>query len=74
MTKTTLQNLARKHGTPLFVIDHDIIRRNYLQFRKYLPRVQAYYAVKANPDPAIIKTLQGIGYLFEAESPEAVGA
>src|SRR5688572_1149334 len=68
MTKTTLQNLARKHGTPLFVIDHDIIRRNYLQFRKHLPRVQAYYAVKANPDPAIIKTLYDMGASFDVAS------
>ena len=28
------------------------IRRNYATFKKHLPRVQAYYAVKANPDPA----------------------
>jgi ornithine decarboxylase len=68
MTKTTLQNLARKHGTPLFVIDHDVIRRNYLQFKKYLPRVQAYYAVKANPDPAIIRTLYDMGASFDVAS------
>src|SRR6185503_13904988 len=68
MTKTTLQKLARKHGTPLFVVDHDVIRRNYLQFKKYLPRVQAYYAVKANPDPAIIKTLYDMGASFDVAS------
>jgi ornithine decarboxylase len=68
MTKNTLAKLARKHGTPLFVIDHDVIRRNYQQFRKYLPRVQAYYAVKANPDPAIIKTLYDEGASFDVAS------
>src|SRR5687768_15558093 len=68
MIKATLQKLARKHGTPLFVIDHDIIRKNYQQFRKYLPRVQAYYAVKANPDPAIIKTLYDMGASFDVAS------
>ena len=52
-----LQKLAKEHGTPLFVIDHDELRRNYRQFRRYLPRVQVYYAVKANPDPAIVRTL-----------------
>jgi ornithine decarboxylase len=68
MTKSTLQKLASKHGTPLFVIDHDVIHRNYRQFRKYLPRVQAYYAVKANPDPAIIKTLYDMGASFDVAS------
>ena len=45
----TAAKTGREHGTPLFVVDHDAIRRNYAQFKKYLPRVQAYYAVKANP-------------------------
>ena len=54
ISKSLLQKLARKHGTPLFVIDHDELRKNYQQFRKYLPRVQVYFAVKANSDPAIV--------------------
>src|SRR2546430_13516094 len=33
------------------------IRRNYAEFKKHLPKVQAYYAVKANPAPEIIRTL-----------------
>jgi len=51
ITTKVLQKLAETHGTPLFVIDHDELRSNYATFKKYLPRVQAYYAVKANPDP-----------------------
>ena len=68
MTKSLLQKLAKKNGTPLFVVDHSVIRKNYQQFRKYLPRVQAYYAVKANPDPAIIKTLYDMGASFDVAS------
>ena len=63
-----LQELAKKHGTPLFVVDHDEIRANYTTFKKYLPRVQAYYAVKANPDPAIVKTLFKAGASFDVAS------
>ena len=55
ISKLTLKKLAAKHGTPLFVVDHDELRRNYATFKKYLPRVQAYYAVKANSDPAIVR-------------------
>ena len=64
----TLQQLAKKHGTPLFVVDHAALRRNYATFKKYLPRVQAYYAVKANPDPAIVKTLYKAGASFDVAS------
>jgi ornithine decarboxylase len=63
-----LKKLAEEHGTPLFVVDHDEIRRSYAEFKKYLPRVQAYYAVKANPDPAIVKTLYDAGASFDVAS------
>jgi len=62
--------LAKKHGTPLLVIDHKKIREKYLQFRKYLPRVGVYYAIKANPEPAIIKTLHRLGSGFDVASQE----
>jgi ornithine decarboxylase len=66
--RRTLKKLAEEHGTPLFVVDHDELRRNYATFKKYLPRVQAYYAVKANPDPAIVKTLFDAGASFDVAS------
>ncbi len=47
ISAAALKKLAVKHGTPLFVIDHAELRANYAMFKKYLPRVQAYYAVKA---------------------------
>ena len=68
ITKTALKRLAAKHGTPLFVIDHDELRRNFAMFRKYLPRIQAYYAVKANSDPAIVRTFYKAGASFDVAS------
>jgi len=68
ITTDALQQLAETHGTPLFVIDHDELRSNYAMFKKHLPRVQAYYAVKANPDPAIVKTLFDAGASFDVAS------
>jgi ornithine decarboxylase len=68
MTLRQLHSLARKHGTPIVVIDHDIIRRNYAGFKKHLPKVQAYYAVKANAEPAIVRTLYKAGASFDVAS------
>jgi ornithine decarboxylase len=69
MVKTNLlKELAQKHGTPLFIVDHEAVRSNYTAFKRHLPRVQAYYAVKANPDPEIIKTLFSIGASFDVAS------
>jgi ornithine decarboxylase len=68
MTSKQLQELAREHGTPLVVVDHQVIRRNYAQFKEHLPKVQAYYAVKANPAPEIIHTLFKCGASFDVAS------
>ena len=68
ITTKVLQQLAESHGTPLFVIDHDEVRSNYATFKKYLPRVQAYYAVKANPDVDLVKTLLDAGASFDVSS------
>jgi ornithine decarboxylase len=50
------------------VVDHDIIRRNYATFKRHLPKVQGYYAVKANPAPEIIRTLYQSGGSFDVAS------
>ena len=63
-----IRKIAEKHGTPVLVIDHAKIRENYREFRESLPRVQAYYAVKANSEPEIIKTLYKIGASFDVAS------
>ena len=68
MNQKTLQQLAKKHGTPLFVVDHDELRRNYALFRKHFPRVQIYFAVKVNSDPAIVDTFYKLGGSFDVAS------
>ncbi|MBT4159579.1 MAG: type III PLP-dependent enzyme [Planctomycetaceae bacterium] len=68
MNKKTLLNLAKTHGTPLFVIDHAELRKNYALFRKHFPRIQTYYAVKVNSDPAVVETFYNLGGSFDVAS------
>ena len=68
MTRKQLQDIARKEGTPVVVIDHNVVRANYKAFHQHLPRIQAYYAVKANPEPAIVRSLYKIGASFDVAS------
>src|SRR5208282_2374015 len=68
MEKKKLIQLAKKYGTPLVAVDHKVLRVNYQQFRKHLPRVQVYYAVKANPDPTIVRTFYEAGASFDVAS------
>ena len=68
MNQKQLLDLAKKHDTPLFVVDHDELRKNYALFRKHFPRVQIYYAVKVNSDAAIVKTFYELGGSFDVAS------
>ncbi len=62
------ERIAQENGTPVLVIEHDKIRRNYKEFKEALPRVQAYYAVKANSNPEIVRTLYKMGASFDVAS------
>ncbi len=66
--KKLLQEMAAKHGTPLFVIDHHVLSENFREFREKLPEVQPYFAVKANSNPEIIKTMFDLGSSFDVAS------
>jgi len=68
MTLKELQRIAKEDGTPVVIIDHDVIRKNYAEFKRHLPKVQAYYAVKANPAPEIVRTLYKAGASFDVAS------
>jgi ornithine decarboxylase len=63
-----LNEIAKKEGTPVLIIDHEKIRENYREFKENLPRVQAYYAVKANSNLEIVKTLHNLGASFDVAS------
>jgi ornithine decarboxylase len=68
ISKAQLKRLAEEHGTPLLVIDHAELRKNFRTFRRYMPRVQPYFAVKAGADPAVVRTLFDQGSSFDVAS------
>jgi len=66
--ESSLPRLAKKHRTPLFVISRTLLLEQVARFRRLLPRVEPYYAVKANSDPAVIKVLIAAGLGFDVAS------
>ena len=68
MAAQNLEQFALEHGTPLFVVDHEVLRANYREFKQHLPRVQAYFAVKANSAKEIVKTFYDAGASFDVAS------
>ncbi|MCX6339598.1 MAG: type III PLP-dependent enzyme [Candidatus Aureabacteria bacterium] len=63
-----LRNLARRHGTPLMAIRRSALRAQIGRFRRALPRVEPFYAIKANPHPEILATLVASGAGFDVAS------
>lgn len=60
--------LVKLHGTPLLVIDKRTLVQEYERFRRLLPRVRLFYAIKANPHPDVIKTFAELGGCFDVAS------
>eukprot|EP00232_Nephroselmis_pyriformis_P000766 CAMPEP_0182913570 /NCGR_PEP_ID=MMETSP0034_2-20130328/38109_1 /TAXON_ID=156128 /ORGANISM="Nephroselmis pyriformis, Strain CCMP717" /LENGTH=909 /DNA_ID=CAMNT_0025050297 /DNA_START=368 /DNA_END=3097 /DNA_ORIENTATION=+ len=51
-----------------YVIDLGVVQRLHASWMGLLPRVEPHYAVKCNPDPAIIATLAACGAGFDCAS------
>ena len=64
----SVNNLVKRHGTPLFVVSKRLLIEQVEKFRALLPRVTPYYAVKANSHPDIIKTFVKLGMGFDVAS------
>jgi len=63
-----IQRLARSEGTPLVLVSRAALRSQLRRFRKALPRVVPYYAIKANSHPEILKTMVAEGASFDVAS------
>ena len=58
----------RVEDGPCLVLDLDVVRDNYTAFAKALPDTKVYYAVKANPQPEILRLLTRLGSCFDVAS------
>jgi ornithine decarboxylase len=55
-------------ATPCLVIDLEIVRARDRRMQALFPAASIYYAVKANPAPAIIEALAALGACFDLAS------
>lgn len=53
---------------PFYVVDLGIVGAQLARWRAAFPRVQPFYAIKCNPDPAIVRTLACLGCNFDCAS------
>ncbi len=60
-----LEALVTRFGSPLFLIDCNIIRRQYRSLAAALPGVDLHYALKPLPDATVVKVLADLGSWFD---------
>jgi diaminopimelate decarboxylase len=64
-----LRQAAKRWGTPLYVTDLDAAAAMAAAWREALPGALVAYALKANPDPALLRRLAAEGFGFEIVGP-----
>ncbi|MEN3042952.1 MAG: type III PLP-dependent enzyme [Fervidobacterium sp.] len=63
-----LRYIAEKFGTPVLVMDLNVIEKNYRQLVENINNCKVYYAVKANSNAEIVKLLRDMGSHFDVAS------
>ncbi|MCX7654653.1 MAG: type III PLP-dependent enzyme [Fervidobacterium sp.] len=63
-----LRYIAEKFGTPVLVMDLNVIAKNYRQLVDNINNCKVYYAVKANSNVEIVKLLRDMGSHFDVAS------
>lgn len=68
LSQAAVEQMADKFGTPLLVLSTEQVKRNYAYLLEHIPRAKIHYAVKANPNDAIVTTLRDMGSCFDVAS------
>jgi len=55
--------------TAFYMFDLGVVLRRFNAWKKYLPRVEPFYAAKCNGDPALLALLAALGAGFDCASP-----
>jgi ornithine decarboxylase len=58
--------------TPYLVLDLDIVADRYRRLVSAFPGTTVCYAMKANPEPSLIRMLVGLGASFDVASPSEI--
>ena len=67
------QYLEKKKGEQSFIlVDLGDIIRQYYKWKKNLPRIIPYYAIKCNPNQIIIELLNKLGCCFDCASQQEI--
>lgn len=58
-------DLVKEYGTPLLVLDCEVLRNQYRRLKRALPKVDLYFAIKALPNETVVNVLHREGCHFD---------
>ena len=61
MNQKTIFQLVDTFGTPLYVYEEEILRKNYCSLARIFPKADIHYAVMCNNYPAILRIIKKMG-------------
>jgi len=62
----------RTNNEPFFIADLGEVVRKYKQWKKNLPRIEPFYAIKSNSDPMLLFILAQLGVNFDVASKNEI--
>ncbi|MGE5403469.1 MAG: type III PLP-dependent enzyme [Candidatus Saccharibacteria bacterium] len=65
ITLAQAKEIRAVYGTPILAVSRKRIEEKFELLKEYLPRVEQYYAVKANPAPEILEIINGCNPNFD---------
>lgn len=63
-----IKAFSEEKETPFLIVNLDIIKNNYNKLKESFSKADIFYAVKANPNEAVLKLLSSLGSCFDAAS------
>jgi ornithine decarboxylase len=73
-TEQLIRRLLKRHRPPFLIIERRVLERQFRLFRRELPGIRPYYAIKANPHPGILRTFARLGASFDVASANEMQA
>lgn len=67
-TKQLISQMIKEHSSPLLLISKETLKKQYYTFKRNLPGIGIFYAMKSNPHPEIIKYFVKRGCNFDVAS------
>ena len=61
MEDVSIRDIAKKVGTPFYCYSKRALKENFAKFKRVFPKATICYAIKANANIAVIKTLAACG-------------